>query len=68
MTDLRYKLNSSNGGLKFILRILYPIILYTLLHLTVIRHNLIEPKLIQGLFILIWAALEWYFFLSVKKK
>lgn len=67
MNNLRTKLNNLNGGLKFILRIIYPVVLYSILFLTIIKQNILEPRLVQGLFLLLWGVIEWYFFLSYRK-
>jgi hypothetical protein len=68
MDNLRTKLNNLNGGLKFILRIIYPVVIYSVLFLSLINTQLVQPRIVQGLFILLWGAIEWYFFLSVKKE
>gem|GEM_PF-4792293 len=67
MDNLRTKVNKLNGGYKFMLRILYPIVLYTIFFLMLVRQDILAPRLAQLIFILLWGGIEWYFFLSVKK-
>ena len=67
MQKIRTKINNLPKALQFLIRIVYPILLYVLIHFTVIIKIDINLKLIQGIFMLIWAALEYYFFFSQRK-
>ncbi len=67
MNKLKTKLNNLNSGVKFIVRIIYPVILYTMMYFAGVRLFNLSPQLIQLIFLLIWGGLEWYFFLSNRK-
>lgn len=60
------ELNALNKGVKFVVRILYPIALFTILYL--IGTVLLEVSIqnIQIFFILIWGFIEWRVFFSYK--
>ena len=66
MNDLRTKLRNLPPLQKFLIRIFYPLSLYTIAHLLFIMTIGINDKLVQAVFLLFWGAVEWYFFLSVK--
>ncbi len=67
MQKIRTKINNLPKAHQFLIRIVYPILIYVFIHFTVIIKIDINLKLIQGIFILIWAALEYYFFFSQRK-
>ena len=64
MHKFREKINNRSKGAKVFIRILYPILLYTLVHFFIIENFRVEERIVQFIFILVWGALEWYFFLS----
>ena len=68
MNKLKTKLNNLNSGVKFIFRIIYPVLLYTLMYFAGVRFFNFFPQLVQLIFLLIWGGLEWYFFLSNRKE
>lgn len=67
MQHFKTKINNLPKGIKVLVRILYPVLLYTLLYFLFVRAYNMNERTIQVIFILIWGALEWYFFLSKKK-
>jgi hypothetical protein len=67
MDDLKTKLRNLPPLQKFLIRIFYPLSIYTIVHLLFIAILGINDKLIQALFLLFWGVVEWYFFLSIKK-
>lgn len=68
MQEFRKKLNELSKIKKILIRLVYPILLYTIIHFLVIQHYPRQEQTIQLVFIFIWAALEWYFFLAVNMK
>lgn len=68
MNKLKTKLTNLPPTLKFLVRLIYPILLYTLMHLFIIRYFVESTRIFQALFLFIWGALEWYLFLSNKKR
>lgn len=61
---LRNKIKGLSEVSKFVVRLLYPILLYVLFHFTI--HVLIglELRLTQFVFILLWGLIEWQLFLK----
>jgi hypothetical protein len=68
MQEFRKKLNELSKIKKIIIRLVYPILLYTIIHFLIIQQYPKQEQTIQFIFILVWAALEWYFFLSYNMK
>lgn len=64
MHKFREKLNNIPKAGKVFIRIFYPIVLYILIHFLIIQNFRIEERTVQFVFVLLWGALEWYFFLS----
>lgn len=60
--------NELNPGLKFIVRVVYPIIIFVLFY--TIGFSLLQLDLlfVQVVFLLFWAFIEWRIFLSYKNK
>ena len=63
---IRLKIRKLNPQLKFLLRIVYPVSLYLLFYwiFVYLLKSSVQP--VQLIFILLWAFLEWKFFLSNK--
>jgi hypothetical protein len=68
MQKFRQKLNELSKVEKILLRLAYPILLYIILHFSLFQFYPREEKTFQFIFIIIWAFLEWYFFLSYNMK
>lgn len=64
MQNFRQKINELPKVQKIIIRLIYPILMYIVLHFLLFRFYPREKETFQFVFIIIWAFVEWYFFLS----
>ncbi|MCC5923961.1 MAG: hypothetical protein JJT77_09250 [Crocinitomicaceae bacterium] len=66
MNNWIWKINELNGVTKFIVRIIYPILLFIVLYMLGTMVLNITISVVQVIFILVWAYLEWRVFFSHK--
>ena len=62
--ELRNRIDNLSKGAKFIVRLIYPILLYLLFHF--IMHSTIglDLQVTQFIFIILWGIVEWQLFLK----
>lgn len=68
LESLRKKISKMPLGLKFVVRILYPITLYLLLYFLLHISMRFGLQNIQLLFIILWILIEWQVFLKKPEK
>jgi hypothetical protein len=68
VVKLRNKLDSLQPGDRSLIRMLYPIVLYLLIHFTAVAAGITQIRPVQIGFMFVWAAVEYLLFLYPKKK
>lgn len=64
LDKFRDKVKSLQPGMRSLLRIAYPILLYTLMHFVAVAAGQKEMRPLQLVFLLLWGAIEYLVFLT----
>ncbi|RFC53806.1 hypothetical protein [Brumimicrobium aurantiacum] len=62
LENLRRKVSQLSIGAKFIVRILYPIMIYLIFYIILHANVGVELQTVQLIFILLWLVIEWQIF------
>jgi len=62
LEKLRVKISKMPLGVKFIVRIVYPVLLYLIFFFLFHKNMRIELQTIQFVFIILWLLIEWKVF------
>lgn len=66
LDKIREKVSKLKGSTKFLVRLIYPILLFLIMHFLFVYGMNAKSSTVQLIFILLWAFLEWTIFLKKK--